>query len=477
MARKLIHSFIWEFSGRIGGQFVSFFIGIILARLLSPAEFGLIGMAMVFIAISEIFTNLGLSSALVQRENPTEAHYSSSFFLNLSASGILALMFSLISPLIADFFNSPELTNIIRLLSLTLVLSSLTVVQEARLRKFLRFDILTKAKLISSFIGGIIGILMAWQGFGVWSLVIQVLFSRIMLSSYYWFVSDWKPKLIFKFKAIKELWSYSFNLFISGIINTTFSQLDSIIIARAFSAVDLGLYARAKSLNGFVIKYSSESIGAITFPAMAAIKNDKEKMLALGLKAETLIAFVSFGLLGWLYVSAESLILALLGQKWAPSIAIFKILCLSGFAYPLSSATLSMLKAAGFSKSFLRVEIWKNLVYVSGLSLGFLFGLKGYLISLIFIGVIGVWLNMFYTGRALGISVSHQLKPLFIYLFISVGSAVVVSLIPKFTQINVINFVMISIAFAFVYLGTNVLIGTSGWQSFKLQTVAIFKKR
>lgn len=476
MSGKLLHSFVWDFAGRIIGQIISFIIGIILARLLSPAEFGLIGMAMVFIAMSEIFTNLGLSSALIQRETPTEDHYSSSFYLNLIASIFLSLLFILLAPFIASFFKSPEITNIIRVLALTLVVSGFTVVQEARLRKFMHFKILTEAKLLSSVLAGSIGIFMAWQGYGVWSLVFQTLLSRILISIYYWFVTDWKPKLIFKLKAIKDLWSYSFNLFISGIIDTTYNQLDSIIIARAFSAFDLGLYTRAKSLNGFVIKYSSESLNSVTFPAMAAIKDDKNKMLELGMKAETLIAFVSFGLLGWLYVAAEPLILTLLGQKWESSISIFKILCLSGFIYPLSAATLSMLKAAGFTGEFLKVEILKKIIGLIGLGIGFLFGLKGFLISLIFSGAICLWLNMFFTGRAIGISVKHQALPLLPYMAIASILALIISSLDIRTGFESINFLILTALFFLTYFVSNMFLKTSGYYSFKMQMMRLTNK-
>ena len=178
MAGKLIKSFAWDLAGRVGSQIAGAAIGIILARLLTPAEFGLIGMAMVFIGVSGIFTNLGLSSALVQRTNPTEEHYSSSFYLNVTASLFLTVLFILLAPAIARFFKNEDLTDIVRVLSLSLLISGFTVVQEARLRKKMRFDLLTKARIISSVSSGAVGVTMAFTGFGVWSLVAQTLLGR-----------------------------------------------------------------------------------------------------------------------------------------------------------------------------------------------------------------------------------------------------------------------------------------------------------
>jgi O-antigen/teichoic acid export membrane protein len=473
---KIIKSFAWDFAGRSGSQMASLVIGIILARILTPVEFGMIGMAMVFIAVSEIFTNLGLSSALIQRSDPTEEHFSSSFYLNTGVALALTILFIVLAPVIAGFFNNEEITGLIRVLSLSLLIGSFSVVQEARLRKKMRFDLLAKAKLISSVLSGVVGISMAFMGFGIWSLVTQTLVGRLLTTGYYWLVSTWRPKLLFKINAIKELWSYSFKLFISGIIDTVYNQLDSIIIAKIFSAEDLGLYSKAKSLNRFVIKYSSESIGSVTFPAMAAIQEKRQRMIELGIKAETLIAFVSFGLLGWLYVGAESLILTLIGPKWQAAIEIFRILCLSGFTYPLSAATLSMLKASGDSSSFLKVEVWKKIVGLAGLSIGFMFGLKGFLISLIVTGTIAVWMNMFVTGRSLNISVGHQLFPLVRYLIIAVVAAIITWFVPVGFKLNLLNFTIITVIFFSLYTGLNYLTRTTGMYLFNQQVTSLIKQ-
>jgi teichuronic acid exporter len=475
MASKLIKSFAWDFGGRVGGQLIGFVIGIILARLLSPEEFGLIGMAMVFISFSGIFTNLGLSSALIQRSEPTEDHYSSSFYLNVFAALLLTLVFVFLAPFIAAFFKSPQIINLIRVLSLTLVISSLSIVQDARLRKAMNFRILTRTKIISSVISGVIGIAMAFMGFGVWSLVAQTLISGILSTVLLWFFSDWKPRLLFRMQAIKDLWGYGFNMFISGAINTAYDQLDSIIIARLFSAKELGLFTRAKTLNRFVIRYSSESVGTVTFPAMAAIKDQREQMLKMGLKAETLIAYLSLGLLGWLYVSSGPLIITLLGEKWIPAIEIFKILCLSGFAVPISAATLSMLKAAGYSGSFLRVEVWKKIVGLAGFGIGFYFGLKGYLISLIITGAIAVWLNMYFTGKAVGITVRHQLIPLLPYFGLSIVAVLMSFWLLKFLHTPWLAFIIVSLIFMVAYFSCNFIFKTEGQTLFIAQVKSLIK--
>jgi O-antigen/teichoic acid export membrane protein len=333
----------------------------------------------------------------------------------------------------------------------------------------MRFKTLAKAKIIGAGLSGATGISMALSGFGVWSLVTQTIIGRFVPTVYYWVVSSWKPKLQFHFKAIRELWSYSLSLLIAGIIDTIYRQLDTVIIARIFTTTDLGLFSKAKSLNQFAVKYSSQSIDVITFPALSKIKNERTRLIETGLKAEVFIAFITFCLLGWLFVSSESLILTLLGQKWEASVQIFRLLCLSGFVYPVSSASLNMLKASGDSKSFLKVEVIKKIIGLIGLSIGFMFGLKGYLISLIITGMISVLLNMLFTSRSLNISIGHQLLPILPYVLLGIISSLIVEIVHINFRLQYVNFILITIAFFCVYFALNYLIKTDGIRLFIVQ--------
>lgn len=453
---------MWDFLGKIGTQIISFGLGIFLARLLSPREYGLIGLATIFIAITGIFSNLGLSTALIQKENPTEAHYSSSFFLNISVGFFLFGCFFLFAPLIAIYFNEPQLTSIVRILSIGIVLSSFNIVQNVHFSRNMQFKQMSKIKIINIFIAGSIGLTLAINGFGVWSLVFQTLIGGVLNSALLWYFSDWKPKWVFEWKALKELWGYGFKMFISGLLDTLYNQLSSLIIAKFFSAKDLGLYSRAESLNRFVIKYSSESVSVVTFPSMSRIQGKKVEVIALGKKTEILVAFLSFGLLGLLYVSSESLILFLLGKKWSESIVYYKILCLSGFAFPISSASLNILKATGNSSKFLEVEAYKKIVGLIGLCTGFYFGVKGYLFSLIFTGAVAVLLNMYFVSLAVSFSVKEQLKDIYIYAIISVLCTFVVINIPLYGAILFLNLIQQTLLFGTLYFLCNYVLKTKG---------------
>lgn len=475
MQSKLVTSFLWDFGGKIGNQFISFIIGIILARLLSPGEYGLIGMSMVFIALSGVFTNMGLSSALIQKKEPTEAHYSSSFFLNIFVGLFLLLIFQLLAPSIAYYFKEPKIERIIRVLSITLIFNSFTIIQDVILRKKMQFNILTKRNILSIIISGSIGIYMAFNGYGVWALVIQSLIGGLVGSILLWIYSDWRPKPIFEWNALKDLWGYGFKMFLSGFIDTIYSQLSTLAIAKLFSSKELGLFSRAQSLNRFVIKYSSESVGAVTFPAMSNLQHKIEDMIQLGKKAETTVAFVAFGLLGLMYVTSEPLILFLLGEKWIEAIPIYKILALSGFAYPISAATLNFIKAVGRSDLFLKVEVYKKIVGFSGLIIGFYFGLNGYLYSLIITGAISVLLNMFFVSKAIPLSVTHQLNQIMPYLIFSVIIGFGIMLIPINFSNHLIQLIFISTLYLLFYLLLNFAFKTKGLDYTILQIMKIIK--
>lgn len=427
--KKLVNSFFWDFSGRLSSQLASFIVGIILARLLSPSDYGLIGISISFITFFNLFLNLGLSSALVQKKEINEKHLSSSFFLNLIASFSIAFILFLTAHLIANFFDEIKLELIIKFLSLGLIIGGLTIVQEAILRKEMKFKILSKARLFSTIVSGLVGVYLAFSGFGVWSLVVQHLLNLFIRSVFYWVNSQWRPKGVFSLSALKELWSFGFNMFLSSLLFITSNQISTLLIAKLFSPFELGLFSRAKNLNEFVYRYSSESISSVSFPQMSKIQDNRSKMITLGLKSEELIVFLSFGLLGLMYATSESLILTLLGKKWVDAIEIYKLLCLSGFVYPLSVATLSMIKAAGYSKVNLKIEVIKSIVTFLGLIIGFIFGLKGYLISLIFTGIIIININYYFSSKTLHYKIYHHYKILSIYLVITISVTYLVTLL------------------------------------------------
>ncbi|NPA68760.1 MAG: lipopolysaccharide biosynthesis protein, partial [Chlorobi bacterium] len=398
LKQKSIKAFVWDFSGKIANQFVSFIVSIFLARLLSPEDFGMLAMINVIIMLSSGFINMGLGEALIQKKNINDKHYGSVFFFNIVVGITLSGLLFVFAPLIGKFYNNSDLIPITRTMSLLFIFNSFGNVIRVKLRKDLNYNIPTKAGLISSFISGIIGIAMAFTGFGVWSLVVQSLLNPVIANLYLFTTVKWKPVLQFKWHALKDLWSFGFRMFLSGIINTIFVNLDSIIIGKLFSAGTLGFYYRARSLNNYIIKYSSASLMSVLLPALSKVQDDLKRFKSIVRKSYHLIALIAFFLTGFFFVTGSDFIILLFGEKWLPTVSYFQIIIITGFAYPLSSLLVTILSASGNSKAFLKLEIIKKIFFGISLTLGFIWGVTGFLICNAFVIFINFYLNIIFAG-------------------------------------------------------------------------------
>lgn len=452
--------YAWDVAGRMGSQLISLAISIILARFLGPADYGRVSACLIFISFFDLMTNFGLGASLVQRKHPAPEHYHSSFVFNLLAGVALTLICFLTAPLLAGLFGAFDLSLILRVLSFSILISSLRFVQEAVLIKKLAFKQINQAKMLATAGSGVVGISMAFLGFGIWSLVAQVMIHRALNTALLTAFARWRPEFSLNPTALRDLWQYGRHLFMAGFVHTFFEHLDSMVIARIFSPVELGLFSRAKSLNLLVVKYSSDSLGAVAFPALSRVQDDRVQFLGLGLQAEKMTAFIAFGLLGWLYLVAGPVILLLLGNQWSQSIDYFKLLCLSGFAYPVGASILSMLKASGDSKTMLKLELLKKILLVAGLVTGFAFGMMGYLYSLIVTGLLSTLLNMYMVGKALDIPVMKQVNSTFVYAVPAVVAVWLALLIGFNPENHWAAITFFSLVFGSLYLSMNYLFKT-----------------
>ncbi|MDP4208585.1 MAG: lipopolysaccharide biosynthesis protein [Bacteroidota bacterium] len=404
LKKRSLNAIIWDMAGKFAGQGIGFVISIILARLLSPQDFGLLAMVNVVIALATVLVDMGLGSALIQRQDVTDEHYGSVFYFNLAVGSFLALILFATAPLIASFYGRTEIVSLARVMSLLFVINSFCNVQRLWLRKQLNYKILTQASVVGTAIGGISGVTLAFTGFGVWSLVAQTLISAICNNLYVYFQTKWKPRLIMSMKALKELWLFGFNLFLSAVLDSIFTQLDSIIIGRIFSAQTLGYYFRSKSLDAFVRNYTSGSLMAILFPVLSTIQNEEERYKEIIYKSFHVLNFITFLLLGILYLGAKDIIVMLFSDKWLPSVEYFQIIVLAGFVYPFSSLLVNILSSKGNSKAFLKLEVYKKIVLAINFGIGFLFGIKGFLYGMVIFGIIALVLNILYAAKEMKVS-------------------------------------------------------------------------
>ncbi len=447
-------AFIWDFFGRMATHGVGFVVSIFLARLLEPSDFGLIAMIMVIIGMASVFTDVGLGTALIQRRRVRPIHYSSVFYFNIAVGVCLTLLAYFSAPWISNFYHNTELTSLTQIMSLSFIINAFSSVQSTKLRKELNYARLTKIGVISSFISGSIGVSLAFLGTGVWSLVAQSLSQGILYTIIIWSAATWKPSLNFSWKALGQLWSFGFRMFISNMITIIFERLDFLIIGKLFTSVTLGYFQRAKSLNNMAIQYSLGGLISVLFPVLSRVQNDLRRFQNIIIKAIGIISFIAFLLLGGLYVVSEELIVLLFSDKWLPSAEIFKILIVSGFGYPLSALLVNVLSSRGKSKEFLRLEIQKKVVAAINLIGLYFFGINIYLYGLIVQAIIGLGLNILYVSREIRLPFAIFLRPIVVQMSIAVCAVILtLSMVSCLEAVNIVMFMFKWVLFMAIYIG------------------------
>ena len=274
LKQKTISGVLWSSVEQFTGSGIQFIVGIVLARLLSPSEFGLIGMITIFIAVSESFIRSGFGEALIRKNNCTQTDYSTVFLFNLSVGLIFFVLLIISAPAISRFFNEPVLKDIVRVLSLVLIIESLTIIQRTTLTKRVDFKLLTRITFFAYSISGIIAIILAWKGFGVWSLVALTLIKASLISAFLWLWNRWRPNWQFSIKSFKELFGFGSKLLVSGLIDTIYLNIYYLVIGKYFSAKELGFYTRAKSFSNFPSQIITNVMGRVTYPILAQVQDN-----------------------------------------------------------------------------------------------------------------------------------------------------------------------------------------------------------
>ncbi len=472
-------AFFWDFFGKIARHGTIFIVTVFLARLLEPSDFGLIAMVMVIVMIALVFTDVGLGGALIQRRRVLPVHYTSVFYFNVFIGGILALITFFSATWISDFYDNKQLIPIIKVIALLFVINAFGSVQTSILRKELNYAALAKAEVSAAVLSGVTGIALAFYGAGVWSLVVQVVSRGLFYNIFVWIASKWVPSLLFSFKALWQLWGFGFRMFLSALLETVYSKLDIIIIGKLFSPAVLGFFDQSKRLDLMVTQLSSGSLMAVLFPVLSKVQNDLPRFQNIVIKTLGIISFIVFFLLGVMYLISEEFIVLLFSEKWLPSVVYFKILILSGFAYPVSALLVDILTSRGNSKAFLRLEIYKKILQSINLYFGFLWGIEGYLFGLVAVAIFAVSLNILFASREIKLSFWLFVKPVIIQMIISVVTVwIVILLITKIELYGILLWLLIkSILFSVIYFVINIFLKTSSYEYFKNEIIQILKRR
>jgi teichuronic acid exporter len=410
LKQKTVSGLLWSFVDSFASQGVQFIVGIILARILSPREFGLIGMLTIFIAISQSFIDSGFTSALIRKNSCTQNDYSTTFYFNIIVSVFFYLLLFIFSGVISNFFKEPQLRTLIKILGIGLLFNSLAIIQRTILTKELNFKLQMKVSIIASVGSGILAVFMAFRGYGVWSLVALTLsrfgFSAILL----WLWSTWRPILFFSKKSFDELFSFGSKLLISGLIDTTYRNLYYFIIGKFFSAAELGYYTRADQFQALPSQNLNGVITKVSFPVLSSMQNDPVNLKAAYKKLIKSTMLITFVLMMGLAAVAKPMILTLIGEKWLPAVIYLQMLCFVGMFYPLQALNLNMLQVQGRSDLFLRLEIIKKILAIPTILLGVFFGIKIMILGMMVNTLIAYYLNSFWSGKFIGYSTIQQIK-------------------------------------------------------------------
>jgi len=419
LKEKATHAFLWSATERIGQQGVQFVISIILARLLLPEEFGLIAMLTIFMAISQSLINSGFGQALIQKKNSTYVDECSIFYFNILVGFLAAGILCLAAPQIGIFYNQPLLPLLTYALSLNLVINSLGLVQTTLLTKRLDFKTQAKVSMSATVISGSIGVTMAFNGYGVWSLVVQSLSSNLLSTALLWSFNSWRPSMIFSFSALRQMFTFGSRLLAAGLLNTLFDNIYLVVIGKLFSPGVLGFYTRAYGLQQLPVANLSNIISRVTFPVFSSVQSDKDRLKRGVRETLSMLVLINFPMMIGLAVVANPLVRVLLTEKWLPCVPFLQLLCVVGMLYPLHVINLNVLNAQGRSDLFFRLEVVKKVLIVIVIIITYRWGIIAMIYGQIVTSIFSYFLNSYFTGKILNYPVVDQIADLMPSLIIS----------------------------------------------------------
>ncbi len=405
---KAVKGVGWSTLDTICGQGVTFLVGLVLARLLSPSAYGLIGIVLIFVNISNTIVDSGFSNALIRMKDADDAAYNTGFLTNLGISLLLYALLFVSAPDIAGFFNEPELRALLRILGIIVIVNAFTLIQRTILTKDIDFKTQTKASLTSSVTSGIVGIFMACTGWGVWALAGQQITRQLLNMLCLWLLSRWRPRLVFSKQRFHEMWSFGWKLLASSLINTAWNEAYKVIIGKFYTAAMLGQYTRAHQFRDPCSTTLTMVVQRVTYPILSQMQDNLDQLREGYRRVIRLTMMVTFAMMAVIAASAKSMVLCLVGEQWLPCVPFLQLLCITGMLFPLHAINLNMLKVQGRSDLFLRLEIIKRVLAIAPLLLGIFVSIYWMLVGNIITSLISYWLNAYYSGPFIGYGISDR---------------------------------------------------------------------
>ena len=420
LKEKTINGLSWSFADNFVSQAISFVVGIVLARLIAPSEFGVIAYITFFTAISSSLIDSGFTSALIRKNDCTSVDCSTVFYYNLAIGILLYLVLLLLAPIAESYFEISGFAVILRVAGLSLIIGALGNVQYILLAKRIDFKTRTKISLYSNTLAGIIAIILAYKGFGVWSLVWRTLLGQIFTNSLLWLYSDWRPAIVFSVKSFKELFGFGYKLTLSGLINTIFNNIFYPIIGKSFSAGTLGQYTRASQFATLFSSTLTSNIQRVTFPILSTMQDDPEKLKSGYRKMIKSTMLITFACMLGVAAIAKPMVLILIGDKWLPSVPYLQLMCFSFMFYPLHAMNLNIIMVTGRSDLLLKLEIVKKLLFIPLIFIAIYKGIIALLIADIIFSIVAYLLNSYYSANLIRYPTIEQIVDILPFLLVSI---------------------------------------------------------
>lgn len=431
---KTLKGASWSFLDNVANQGITFLIGLLLARLLSPDEYGLIGIITIFIVIFTSIVDSGLTNALIKKKNPSDKDYNTVYITNIGLSALMFVALFFLAKPISSFFKRPELVPLAQTMGVILIINATSAVHKTILSKRIDFKTQTKVSLIASLLSGAIGIIMAFCGLGVWSLVGQQIFRSLLQSFFTIMWSNWRPKLFFSFVSFRELFSYGWKLMAAGIINSLWNEAYQVVIGKFYSSYILGQYTRSKQFADIFSTNLTSVVQRVSFPALSEIQDEDVRLKEAYRCTIRTVMLVSFSLLFGLVSISDNFVYVLLGDQWDEAAKFLPVICLQCVFYPLCAINLNILMVKGRSDIYLYLEIFKRIMAIVPLALGVFKGIYWMLWASVVYSVVAYVLNAYFSGREIKYSLLEQFKDLAPSFLISILMAMCIGLL------NFINF-------------------------------------
>ena len=419
----------WSLIERFGTQGVQFLVMLVMARLLSPNDYGVVGMLVVFVSIAQAFVDGGFSQALIRKKDRTEVDNSTVFYFNIVVSVLIYLIFYLFAPFVSKFYNMPTLTPFMRVICLSIIINAFGVVQRALFNANIEFKAQAKASLIAIVISGVIGISLAFRGFGPWALVWQQLSNLVVNTLFLWIYSEWRPILAYSWKSFNELFSFGSKLLATSLLNAIYDNIQTIVIGKLYAAKSLGLYSRATHFADLPSQQFTSVFMRVTFPVLCKVQDDLDRLTSVYRRMLRVSAYIVFPLLIGMAAVAHPMIEVFLGKQWIECAYMLQIICFAKMWYPIHAINLDILQVSGRSDLFLKIEIYKKIVSLTLLALSAPFGIIAMCYSNLLSSLICLYINTYYSSKILGISLQSQLKDLFPTISLAIVMFAIVQII------------------------------------------------